>query len=366
MIKVMHVLTDTNIGGAGIYLANYLSCYSKDKFDITVLLPENAKIEARLKCTGAKIIHAKGMGDKSFSVKAIKETIKILKDETPDMVHTHASLSARVAAFLCGVPSVNTRHCIEQSKSFPKNIIYGFINNLLSCKVIAVSKAVYDNLLSDGIKKEKLNVIYNGIESLKKYSYQEKLKLKKELGIPENAKAVGLVARLEEVKNPLSFVRAAKRICKKRDDIYFVLTGDGSLKDMVHSECKGEDKIILTGYREDIENIYNALDIITLTSVSEALSISLLEGMSIELGAISTNSGGPCEIIENGVNGIIIETNDDASLADGIVTLIDNPDMLNEFGKKGKETVLTKFSLTEMVKKTEDLYEEIYKKGCHK
>ncbi len=366
MIKVMHVLTDTNIGGAGVYLANYLNRYSKDKFDISVLLPENARIETRLKCTGAKIIHAKGMQDKSFSIKAVTETIRIIKSEKPDIMHTHASLSARVAAFLCGVPSVNTRHCIEQSKSFPKNIIYGFINNLLSCKVVAVSNAVYDNLIEDGIKKEKLCVIYNGIEPLKKYSYEEKLKLKKELGIPENAKAVGLVARLEEVKNPLSFVRAAKRICKKRDDIYFVLTGDGSLKDRVHSECTGEDKIILTGYRDDIENIYNALDIITLTSVSEALSISLLEGMSIELGAISTNSGGPCEIIENGTNGLITDIYDDHGLADAILTLVDNPNMLSEFGKKGKETVYTKFGISEMIKKTENLYEEIYKKGCLK
>ncbi len=366
MIKVMHVLTDTNIGGAGIYLANYLASYSKDKFDITVLLPENAKIEARLKDTGAKIIHAKGMEDKSFSVKAVTETIKIIKEEKPDMVHTHASLSARIAAFLRGVPSLNTRHCIEEKKAFPKNIIYRFINNLLSCKVIAVSKAVHDNLLEDGIKKEKVNVIYNGIEPLKKYSQEEKIRVKKELGIPEKAKAVGLVARLEEVKNPLSFVKAAKKICQTRDDIYFVLTGDGSLRNKVRSECKGEKQIILAGYREDIENIYNALDIITLTSISEALSISLLEAMSIGLGAISTSSGGPCEIIQNGVNGIITDINDDKGLADAIVTLVDNPDMLNEFGKKGEETVLRKFGIAEMVTKTEDLYEEIYKKGCLK
>lgn len=362
MIDVMHILTDSNIGGAGIYLANYLENYDRDKFNITVVLPTDAQIEKRLSKSGVRIITAQSIKDCSFSKKATKELYEIIKKEKPHIVHTHASLSARIAAFLCGTAVVHTRHCLEEKKKFPKSVIYRFINNLLSTRVIAVSKAVYDNLVDDGIKKDKLSVIYNGITPLKKCTPEERENLRKSLGIPKDAIAVGLVARLEDVKNPVLFANTAKEISRERDDIYFVITGGGSLKREIDKICNGVDNIILTGYREDVQNIYNLLDIITLTSKSEALSISLLEGMSIGLGAVSTASGGPEEIIENNVNGLITKNGDINALKNAILYLADNPNVRKQFGTKAVQTVAEKFGVVTMARKTEKLYEEIYLK----
>ena len=232
----------------------------------------------------------------------------------------------------------------------------------MSTRVIAVSKAVYDNLVDDGIKKDKLSVIYNGITPLKKLTPEERENLRKSLGIPKDAIAVGLVARLEDVKNPVLFANTAKEISKERDDIYFVITGGGSLKRDMDKICNGVDNIILTGYREDVQNIYNVLDVIALTSKSEALSISLLEGMSIGLGAVSTASGGPEEIIENNINGLVTNIDDQNSLKSAILYLADNPNVREQFGTKAVQTVAEKFGVGTMARKTEKLYEEIYLK----
>ena len=81
MIDVMHILTDSNIGGAGIYLANYLENYDRDKFNITVVLPTDAQIEKRLSKSGVRIINAQSIKDCSFSKKATKELYEIIKKE---------------------------------------------------------------------------------------------------------------------------------------------------------------------------------------------------------------------------------------------------------------------------------------------
>ncbi len=360
MIKIMQVLSDTNIGGAGIWLVNLLQNYNRNEYEIVVVLPPEAVLLERIKELNVRTLTAKSIADCSFSAKAINELSKIIKAEKPDMVHTHASLSARIAAKRCRVPVVHTRHCLEPQKSFPKNLIYSFVNNTLSDKVIAVSNAVGDNLIKDGIKENKLSVIYNGITPLATPSEEEKLPARKRFGIPQDALTVGLVARLEEVKNPLLFVKSAKIIAEKFPEVYFLLVGEGSLRTQVEAEAAPiSDRLVVTGYISDIQRAYSAMDILTLTSDSEALSISILEGQSAGLPVISTDSGGPAEIIIPGTNGVLVPTNNPQALADAIEHLIQNPEKRRRYGQAGREAVLKKFTAECMARKTEEIYTEL-------
>ncbi len=367
MIKVMHFITDTNVGGAGIWLINYLKSFDRKELDVSVVLPTGAAIKDKAEILGIQIYELNSIADKSFSLSSVTEIKKLIKAKKPDIVHTHASLSARIAAKMCGVPVVHTRHCLEGKKSFPKDVIYKFINNTLSDRVIGVSKAVTQNLEDDGIIKDKLSLVYNGITPLTKYDEDRKRQAKLSFDIPPDATVVGLVARLEDVKNPLLFVRTAKIVAKKHKDVCFLIVGEGSLRSDVTREAEPlQDRVRMAGYLPDIERAYNAMDILTLTSKSEALSIAILEGQSIELPVVSTDSGGPKEIITNGENGIITPNNDENALSDAITYLLENPEKRAMFGKKGRENVLTNFSSENMAQSIEKIYKSLLGKDDNK
>lgn len=362
MIKVIQVITDTNIGGAGMWLLNFLKVYNRNEIDMTVVLPYDAMLKADVEKLGVKVIEADGIADSSFSMRGVSALDRIFKDEELDIVHTHASLSARIAAKKNGIKVVHTRHCLEKEKKHVKKFIYGLINNFFSDRVIAVSEAVAENLEADGINASKLRTVYNGITPLKEISEEEKQKVREKFGIlPQNV-VVGIVARLEPVKNHAMFLEAAKVIATICPEAVFMIVGDGSMRESLEEKARQDgiyEKVIFTGHIKDVSEVMNIIDIHVLTSDNEALSISLIEAMSIGKPVVATNSGGPGEFVKNGVNGILLGVNDTVNLTMGIVRLIQRPDIRGKLGNEGRKIVGEMFISDDMAKKIENIYKEL-------
>lgn len=362
MIKVFQVVTDTNIGGAGIWLLNFLKAYNRENVDMTVVLPHNAALIPEVEKLNVRVIEADGIADSSFSAKGFSALDKIFKEENPDIVHTHASLSARLAAKKNGIKVVHTRHCLEGEKKHIKKFIYRFINNVLSDRVVAVSEAVKDNLLSDGISEDKLRTVYNGITPIRELSEEEKQQAREKLGIHPRQVVIGMVARLEPVKNHAMFLEAAKVIATICPEALFMIVGDGTMREALEAKAKEDgiaDKVIFTGYIQDVSEVMNVIDIHVLTSEKEALSISLIEAMSLGKPVIATNSGGPGEFVKNGVNGILIGVNDTVNLTMGAVRLIQRPDIRKKLGEEGRKIVGEKFISSDMARQIEQIYSEL-------
>lgn len=362
MIKVIQVLTDTNIGGAGIWLLNFLKSYDRDSFDTAVVIPHDSMLKPEIEKLGVRVIEADGIADCSFSFKAIKALDEIFKEEAPDIVHTHASLSARIAAKKNGIKVVHTRHCLEDEKKGIKKLIYKLINNSLSDRVIAVSDAVSENLTADGIAESKLRTVYNGITPLKELSEEERKKARAEYGIRDSEVVVGIVARLEPVKNHAMFLEAAKVIATICPEAVFMIVGEGSMRESLEAKAREDkiaDRVIFTGYIQDVNDIMNVIDIHVLTSEKEALSISLIEAMSIGKPVVATDSGGPREVVENGKSGILVKPNDTVNLTMAIVRMIQRPDIRAKFGREGKKIVQNKFMSAAMAENIENIYKEL-------
>lgn len=363
MIKILQVLTDTNIGGAGIWLLNFLSSHNRDSMDIAVVLPKNSMLKERLEEIDIRVIEAEGIADSSFSLSGIKSLSEIFKEEQPDIVHTHASLSARIAARKNKIKVVHTRHCLEAPKKGIKKAIYSYINNSLSDTVIGVSEAVAENLKADGINPGKLKTVYNGIYMLAEISEGKRLALRESYGIGDENIVVGMVARLEPVKNHHMFLNVAKVVNTICPEARFMIVGDGSMRDELEKKARLEgiaDKVIFTGFIEDVNDIMNVIDIHVLTSEKEALSISLIEAMSLGKPVIATDSGGPAEVIENGVNGILVGNGDEVNLTMAIVKCIQRPEMREKFGIAGKRIAKEKFFATDMAEQIEEIYYSLW------
>lgn len=361
MIKVMQVSTDSNIGGAGIWLLTFLKAYDRDKIDMVVVIPRGSALAERIEELGVRYVEADEIADRSFSAKGISALKRIIEEEKPDVIHTHASLSARIAARLCRVPAVNTRHCLEPAKKGLRRAVYRFINNTLSDRVVAVSRAVYKNLLEDGIAEDKLVLIYNGVYPLAELPADEREAVRMRLGVQGTVTA-GIFARLEPVKNHHLFLEAAQAAYEVNDRFRFLIVGTGSLKQQLKEEAERRgigDAVIFTGYVRDVTELMNAVDINVLTSDFEAMSISLAEGMTIAKPCITTDAGGPREVVENGISGIVVPTGDAVNLSAALLRLGSDEGLRRRYGEAGRNIAAEKFAPEVMSEKLLKVYEEL-------
>lgn len=366
MIKVIHVLSDMKIGGAGRWLLNLLGTVDKGKFDIKVVLPEGSMLTAKVTELGFEVIPVEGMKDKSFDAGAVRRILAIFRREKPQIVHTHASLSARIAAKLEGTKIINTKHCIDRRKTGLKKLAGAFMNNLLSDSVIAVSEAARQNLLDNGVDEDKISVIYGGIKPIVELEAEEKLIIREKWGISEKDVVVGIVARLAAVKGHKYFLEAAKIISRDNNNVRFFIAGSGPKEQELKELVKGlglEEKVIFTGFIEDVSEILNIIDINVISSLSEALCLSLIEGMSIGKPSVGTNTGGVPEVVKDGHNGFLVPSGDSNLLADAVLKLVRDPIHRKTMGDRGRLLVDDKFTAASMAQNIEKLYQTVTMKN---
>lgn len=369
-MKILHVLSDSNIGGAGMLLLGALRHFDRDKFEISVVLPKNAELVPRVLTLGYKVIEIENGRDASYDKKATKELMQIFKSEKPDIVHTHSSLSARIAARRCRVPLVfQTHHCAvvppKYKTVFPMKTVLGLINNHYSDAVIATAPVARDILVSMGTKKEKINVIINGAEPLRALTDKEKCEKRRALGLSEENFVFSIVARLEAVKDHRTFILAASETAKVHSNARFLIIGGGSLEASLKSfaaDCGVEDKIIFTGFAPDVAEYMNITDVNVNSSFSETSCLAISEGMSLGVPAIVSDCAGNTSLVKEGENALVFATEDSEMLATAMITLIENRELLEKLGRGAREAFDAELCASVMTKKMEELYISEYEK----
>ncbi len=163
------------------------------------------------------------------------------------------------------------------------------------------------------------------------------------------------------MKDHESFIRAAKEVLDKKDNIEFLIGGNGPEEDRLKNLCKEykiQDKVKFLGFVKDPYSMLNAIDINTLTSISESFPYAILEGALMRKPVISTQVGGLKQLIENDVNGYLIKVGDYKDLANRIIYLEENRGKINEFGENLYKKVEKDYSSDSMA----ETHLEIYKK----
>lgn len=363
-MKIIEVSSDTNIGGAGKCLLTLLENFDRDKFEIKVILPKNSLLKPHIDKLGTEVIEVDGIADKSLDFGAVKELKAIFKREKPDLVHTHASMSARIAAKQAGVKTVYTRHSVfPPSKKISKGLgkkINGFINNRLADGIIAVAEAAKENLTDTGIDERKITVILNGVDGLKKADEAEREKIRERFGVKNGEKIVSIVARLEDIKGHTYFIEAADKILKAEKNVKFFIAGTGSYENTLKEKAKSLnlcDDVIFTGFIDDVDKLMAVTDIqVNASYGTEATSLALLEGMSIGVPAVVSDFGGNPGVIKDGVNGFVVPKQNSDALADGILKLLNDEKLYAEMSEGAVEIFEKTFTAKAMTKNTEDLY----------
>ena len=367
MIRILNVLTDSNIGGAGRLLVNYLHNFDRTRFESAVVLPKDSRLIPAVRAEGYPVIETDYGRDKSWEPAAVKELRGVIREWKPDIVHTHSSLSARVAAWECGVPArFYTRHCAfeppKRLTSFPGKQINGLMNRVLSTDIVAVAEAAKKNLTDTGVPEKMITVIINGVEPLRETAGAENDALKDELGIGREDFVCGIVARLEDYKGHSYLLESAKIVLAARPGTVFLIVGEGSERERLEKQAADlgiAGQVIFTGFSDDVAPYYGIMDLnLNCSWGTETSSLALSEGMSVGVPAVATTYGGNPYMITDGVNGLLVPEKDPAAMSDAILRLIGDPALLEKLSDGAREQYREKFTARAMTEQLEALYEQ--------
>lgn len=371
MHKILHIITDTNIGGAGKLLLIFLANYNREEFDISVVLPKNSLLLPHIQKLGVRTIEIEGIADKSLALGAIKTLKNLYKEEQPHIVHSHASMSARIAAKMAKILVVHTRHSVYSrqgdgpqhgyKKKFPYKNIAGVLNNFLSDKIIATSPAAKINLMETGTSQRKTVMIYNAIDGLRQLSHQEKMAFRHKYGIMDDDFVCSMVARLEKVKGHQYVLKAAQMLQRECPHTKILLAGVGG-EEMALKRMANEmelENVVFAGFVNDVEEILGISHLQINASFSETTNLALLEGLSLGVPAIATDVGGNPFVVNDGVNGILFECKDYAALYKAILHLKNNPSEYQHLSKRAKEIFNERFTSGVMTRKVENVYKDL-------
>lgn len=363
MIKVLHVISDKNIGGAGRLLLNLLKEADREKFDISVALPNGSLLIPRIEMLRIKVFKLRG-GTSSSEFSAIREMCQIIKKEKPHIVHTHSALFARIAAHACGVPvKLNTKHCsleVSGNIGFTKKAATKIFDALFADHTIATAEYAKKRLVAEGIAPSKISVIINGSLPIKELTEGEKSAIRAQLGYTDSDFIAGMVARLERGKGQEIFIQAARLCQKDHPKIKFLIVGNGSLEDELKSSAHGLDNVKFLGFLPDVTEIMNILDAnVNCSYISETSSLSLSEGMSVGAIPIVSDCGGNAFMAKD--CGFVIPKKDSRALCEKLICLSSDPNQREKLKKASRERFFAQFTSKRMAKETENLYFELLK-----
>jgi glycosyltransferase involved in cell wall biosynthesis len=382
MIKVVHIITKLELGGAQQNTLYTVSHLDKTEFipilitGLEGLLVDDAKrlgIEAHFLPSLVREINPVKDIQALFDIRRLLLSIK-RSSQSPIIVHTHSSkagIIGRWAAYLAGIPVIiHTYHGygFNDYQSILQRWFFIFLERLtakITTRFIAVSK----NNIEKGINakifsSDDVELIRSGIDISEFSDVKiDKAIKKKELGVELGKPLVGMIACFKPQKAPLDFVKAAHLVCQKMSDVRFVVAGDGELRPPMEELINSldlKDKIKLLGFRRDIPEIMKCLDVFVLTSLWEGLPKVIVQAIAAGIPIVATEVDGSSEVIKNGINGFLVKPGDVEGIAEKIMYILQKPKDF-KFEISGLKSILDEFDINLMVKKQGKLYEALVK-----
>jgi len=371
---VCHVITKPELGGAQLSTLNILSGLPRDKYDISVITSPKGILSPEFR---------KLKDVKSFSLPSLVRPINPLFDilgfihifliyrcNKYAIVHTHSSkagIIGRLAACLAGVPVIiHTVHgwSFNDYQGWIRKRVFIFLEKVVArftTKIICVSKKD----LQAGLKykiagPDKFVLIKYGIPiaELRRSSVDPLVK-KKELGITNNGPVIGMIACLKPQKSPLDYIKACIKIYEKMPEVNFLLVGDGALR----SKCEKllaptplNGRFIFTGWRRDVSEILDILDVAVLTSKWEGMPISIIEALCKGCPVVATNIGGTGELVKDGVTGYVTQPCAYEETAEKVLKILGDPVSFNKMKIQAALSIDESFGVDRMVGEIENLY----------
>jgi glycosyltransferase involved in cell wall biosynthesis len=369
MIRVVHVITGLEPGGAEHQLVNVVTHLDRSRFDpVVISLTGRGPLAEPLEAAGIPV-HAVRVATDPLA------PLRILRAERPDLVETWlykadligslATIAATRAPLLWSVHQTD----LQPEAGLRSNVLAARICALLSrwipTLILCVSPEAARAHAAMGYRADKFRVVPNGFDT-DRFQPDEgaRAAVRQEIGWERSTPIVGLVARFDPQKDHRTFAVAARRVLDEIPDVRFVLCGRGITTEnadlvdlMKHNGIK--DRVALLGVRDDMPAVTAALDVaVSSSAFGEAFSIAIGEAMATGVPCVVTDCGNAARLV--GDAGRVVPVRDPVALAGGMIELLRfNDDQRRVMGARGRERIIAEYSLESVVRRYEQTYDEV-------
>jgi len=360
-MKILHIIDSLGLGGAQTVVKGVFE-NQKDNRNIFLFSLRRRNINIEIEHKNIIIFNS----NRKYSLKSLFELRDLIKKEKIDILHCHL-FKAQFFGWLLKIiyfPNIRLiQH--EHGKIFRDVFYYNKFINFSQKKTdlfIAVSKATKNKLIENGkVKDNKINVLPNFVD-LKKFNGDNitwNVESEKEkLGIKKDEFVIGFVGRLAKIKGCEYLIKVLPYL---NFPYRVLIAGDGperkSLEDLAE-ELKVRGKVIFLGYRKDTVFIYSLLNILVMSSLSEASPMSVLEAWAVDVPIVASNVNGLNEIIFNNKNGLLFEVKNSHDLSEKIELIYKDGKVRDKLIGNGLEDI-KKYDFGNYINNLNKIYEDI-------
>jgi glycosyltransferase involved in cell wall biosynthesis len=295
---------------------------------------------------------------------------RVIKRLLPDVIHAHdphgiamASLALSFAASsLRSHGSTGPAFVVSRRVDFhlSRNSFSRWKHRLVDC-FIAASDAIRQMLLADGVPAERTVTVHEGID-LDHVLATPAVNVHEAFWLPHGAPVVGNIAALVPHKGQRHLVEAAHLVVQQIPDARFVILGEGELREHLERQVHDyhlEKHVLLPGFRTDVLGCLKGFDIFAMSSVTEGLGTSLLDAMACSKPIVATSAGGIPEVVDDGVNGLLVAPRDHHAMAQALVRLLGDERLRQRMGEAGLTRLRERFTVEKMVAGTAAVYARV-------
>jgi glycosyltransferase involved in cell wall biosynthesis len=378
-VRLLEFLTSFTAGGTERQIVNLMKGLDRTRFALSIgCQTRSGKFVDEVLALGTPL--------REYTISSFKnphtlrQMVRLARDIRRDgiqIVHSHnfyANVFAIPAARLARAPVVIASVRDLGIYQTPAQRVLHRLVVALADRIIVNADAIRRLLTAKGLAAGKIVVVPNGLDLTPFEALAPPPRLRAEIGVPDDAPMVVLVARLNALKGVADFLDAAALVVRRVPHARFVIVGDDWVSrrgevvaDTAYRRSLSrqvgalglDGHVIFTGFRRDIPALLRESTVSVLPSHSEGLSNTLLESMAAGVPVVATDVGGNPEVVVHDETGLLVEPRAPAKLAEAIATILTNRELAQRFGRAGRRRVVQDFSLERMIERTENSYLEL-------
>jgi len=287
---------------------------------------------------------------------------RVVKQLRPAIIHAHDPHGVAMAATALSIAAPDPRPPLVASRRIEFRIAHNSFSRWKYSQVdcfLAISHAVRDRLVADGIPSRKVEIVHEGVD-VERAAAVPSGNVHAALFLPTRAPVVGNVGALVAQKNQHMLIDAAALVVRDVPDARFVILGEGELRSTLEDQIKQkhlERHVFLAGFRADVLELLKDFDVFALSSIQEGMCTSLVDAMAAAKPTVATSVGGVPEVVADGETGFLVAAKDHHALADRIVRLLKDEALRRRMGEAGLARARRLFTVERMVEATAAVYE---------
>ena len=361
MLTIVQCVNNLDLGGVEQLVLSLARELQARELGVAICCIENAgKLADQAESAGIRVLALEAQ--KQGKIPALREYLHFLKHQHPIVIHSHNFkpfyYSALATMLGASDGHIHSRHgsLLSRHRAVWR---YRLLRQWVDTWVTVSADRQTELAERTGLPLTAIHVLANGVDTLRFCPPPDKTMIRRQMGLPENAPAIIAVARLAPEKDLTTLLQAFRLVRQKLPTAELWLAGDGSERahlERTSNELELSDHTRFLGVRDDVQRLLQAADVCALSSLSEGLSISLIEAAACGVPIVATDVGGNREVVNPPHGGRLVPVGNPEALACALLTILQNHELSAEMGRAARRHTEKNFGVMQMT----DAYIKLY------